>query len=73
LDVAGNLWEWCLNDYEQHTVFDGYGNGQSKVLRGCAFIGAHGSAAASVRGSLDPFSVNDVIGFRLVLSALLRL
>jgi formylglycine-generating enzyme required for sulfatase activity len=38
LDLAGNLWEWCLNEYAQPRVVDGYGTGASKVLRGGSFL-----------------------------------
>ncbi|MCA9905697.1 MAG: formylglycine-generating enzyme family protein, partial [Anaerolineae bacterium] len=37
LDVAGNLLEWCLNDRGNPEIADGYGNGESKVLRGGSF------------------------------------
>jgi formylglycine-generating enzyme required for sulfatase activity len=34
LDMSGNVWEWCLNDYAKPQIVDGYGNGERKVLRG---------------------------------------
>lgn len=69
LDVAGNLWEWCLNDRENPTTIDGYGNGQNKVLRGGSFYGNLSFAAASFRRNSDPLNVNFYFGFRVVLSA----
>src|SRR5690606_26514233 len=34
LDMSGNLWEWCLNDYSKPEIIDGYSKGERKVLRG---------------------------------------
>ncbi len=69
LDVAGNLWEWCLNDYVNPEVIDGYGNGEGKVMRGGSFGYYQELAAASYRSSSPPNFNNDFFGFRLVLSA----
>lgn len=69
LDVAGNLFEWCLNDYKTPEVIDGYDNGERKVLRGGSFNNYQYYAAASSRLSYTPDSVNAIYGFRLVLSA----
>ncbi len=37
-DVAGNLWEWCLNDYKTISEVNGYFNEELKVLRGGSFL-----------------------------------
>jgi formylglycine-generating enzyme required for sulfatase activity len=68
LDMAGNVWEWCLNDYRNSDVFDGYNNRASKVLRGGSFIYPQLNAAASYRNHYLPFSWYFSIGFRLVVS-----
>jgi formylglycine-generating enzyme required for sulfatase activity/energy-coupling factor transporter ATP-binding protein EcfA2 len=66
LDVSGNLFEWCLNDYENPEIKDGYGNYERKVLRGGSFNNNRRFAAASSRLNLNPnFRVNDY-GLRLV-------
>jgi len=69
LDMAGNLWEWCLNDHNNPEIIDGYSNGESKVLRGGAFAFDLSFAAASYRYDLNPNSGNGSFGFRLVLGA----
>ncbi|MCL4252203.1 MAG: SUMF1/EgtB/PvdO family nonheme iron enzyme [Anaerolineae bacterium] len=53
-DVAGNLWEWCLNDYKAISELNRYSNGQSKVLRGGAFGYARGFSRAVSRSNLNP-------------------
>jgi formylglycine-generating enzyme required for sulfatase activity len=69
LDVAGNLWEWCLNDYGKYTVVNGYDNENRKVRRGGSFRDGQGSAAASYRNFSDPRGDGGSCGFRVVLSA----
>lgn len=73
LDVAGNLWEWCLNDYEEPEIIDGYSNGESKVLRGGSFSYNQGFAAASFRDNLSPDLGVNYFGFRVVVAAPMRL
>ena len=69
LDVAGNLFEWCLNDYENPEIIDGYSNEERKVLRGGSFNSILNLAAASYRDGDDPNYGNSSCGFRLVLGA----
>jgi len=66
LDMAGNLMEWCQNDYENPEIVDGYGNGETKVLRGGAFHFIRSLAAAAARDSYDPYSRYGYYGVRLV-------
>ena len=65
-DVAGNLWEWCLNDYSNISVLNGYSNGQSKVLRGGSFLNGRVYSRAVSRIDLNPFNVNFNFGCRIV-------
>jgi formylglycine-generating enzyme required for sulfatase activity len=65
LDVAGNLFEWCLNDYAKPEVADGYGNGERKVLRGGSFSFNQGAAAASCRDYDPPRGGGNRFGLRL--------
>ncbi len=69
LDVAGNLWEWCLNDHENPEVTDGYGNEKDKVLRGGSFLNFQLSARAVSRLSYSPYLWTYNFGVRLVLAA----
>jgi formylglycine-generating enzyme required for sulfatase activity len=72
LDVVGNLWEWCLNDYQKTSVIDGYASGAPKVLRGGSFNRDQSFARSAARYALSPLVVSYRYGFR-VFSFLLRL
>jgi formylglycine-generating enzyme required for sulfatase activity len=65
LDVAGNLWEWCLNDYKDISILNGYSNTERKVLRGGAFKYHRDNARSVYRGSDLPYDVDYSDGFRL--------
>ncbi len=69
LDMSGNVWEWCLNDYRNPEVVDGYGNGEPKLVRGGSFYLNLNFARASARDDLAPVYgfAND--GFRVVLGS----
>ncbi len=69
LDMTGTLFEWCLNDHENPGTIEGYGNGQSKVLRGGSFFNSQYYAAASYRDADNPSYDRFNLGFRVVLSA----
>lgn len=66
LDVAGNLFEWCLNDKDNPQIIDGYSNSKYKVLRGGSFIDNQDYAAASFRNFNSPGFRGDLYGLRLV-------
>jgi len=70
LDVAGNLWEWCLNDRSDPQVVDGFGNGQPKVLRGGAFDYHRSYAACAGRDDGAPSVRFDRYGVRVVVGPL---
>jgi energy-coupling factor transporter ATP-binding protein EcfA2 len=65
LDMAGNLWEWCLNEYEdvQRTTVEG---NRTKVLRGGSFGLNQLFAACAYRDRLNPHFRFDPYGLRLV-------
>jgi len=69
LDMAGTVWEWCLNDYKNPQVFVGYNNNEYKVLRGGSFLSNQNHAAASYRYRGNPNLDNYHYGLRLVVSA----
>lgn len=69
LDMAGSLWEWCLNDRDKPAIVDGYSNGKAKVLRGGSFAFVQSYAAASYRDYDSPGYRDDGYGLRLVLSS----
>jgi formylglycine-generating enzyme required for sulfatase activity len=65
LDVAGNLWEWCLNDYENPEVIC-MNKEKRKVLRGGSFDYDLNRAASSFRDYDRPHIGYYDYGFRLV-------
>jgi very-short-patch-repair endonuclease/formylglycine-generating enzyme required for sulfatase activity len=73
LDMSGTVWEWCMNNYSTPGVIDGFGNGQSKVLRGGSFFGNQNRARAVFRYLIDPDLWSDSSGVRLVCVPLSRL
>jgi hypothetical protein len=64
-DLAGNVWEWCLNEYAKPDRTKSEGE-QSRVLRGGSWFGGQGGARADDRGHCFPDGRNIYIGFRVV-------
>ncbi|MCQ1548156.1 MAG: formylglycine-generating enzyme family protein [Candidatus Accumulibacter phosphatis] len=69
LDLSGNVWEWCLNQYDHPERILSDTSGQTRVLRGGSWDDDAASARASLRGRGFPDSRFDFVGFRLVSSA----
>lgn len=65
LDVAGNLYEWCLNDLDDPAITDGYGNYEIKVLRGGSFDSDQNEIATTYRFDYTPHDAYDYFGLRL--------
>ncbi len=68
LDMSGNVWEWCITDYETGRS-DSISGNSSRVLRGGSwiFVGASYSRAVVRYGSLPRLRGYDV-GFRVARS-----
>ncbi|MBN2470415.1 MAG: SUMF1/EgtB/PvdO family nonheme iron enzyme [Anaerolineae bacterium] len=67
LDMSGNLWEWCLNKYENPemvTVADDSTAG--RVLRGGSWSSSQYVARAASRYNFNPFIRDFSYGFRVV-------
>jgi formylglycine-generating enzyme required for sulfatase activity/energy-coupling factor transporter ATP-binding protein EcfA2 len=68
-DVAGNLWEWCLNDYMDHyerkLIMFSQGGNSSRILRGGSFDKSQVDAHAVFRNKSYPKVYNNNYGFRL--------
>jgi formylglycine-generating enzyme required for sulfatase activity/energy-coupling factor transporter ATP-binding protein EcfA2 len=68
LDGAGNLWEWCLNDYGDIKSIS-LENDERKVLRGGAFFPDQVVTRVATRLNYRPVFDDDSFGLRLVVSA----
>jgi formylglycine-generating enzyme required for sulfatase activity len=64
-DMAGNVWEWCINNEysgsDRNTSED-----ENRVIKGGAFISPYKRASCRFFYSLNPQCRYDSIGFRLV-------
>lgn len=64
MDMSGNVWEWCLNEYRSSEV--NIGSSTARGLRGGSWYFNRGFACAASRFVGEPGSPFDFIGFRLV-------
>ena len=67
-DLAGNVWEWCLNKYEDLEAVAPDTSGASRALRGGSWLGGPDDARADDRVSLHPGLRAGSWGFRLLSS-----
>jgi formylglycine-generating enzyme required for sulfatase activity len=66
MDMAGNVWEWCLNKYDnpEDTTIDV--SEDFRVLRGGAWVGSPELARSALRGWDSPVNRHYFGGFRVV-------
>jgi formylglycine-generating enzyme required for sulfatase activity len=69
LDMAGTVWEWCLNHFEEPDVTEFSTSSDPRVLRGGSWDDYRGLARAANRGRFNPNNRNNLIGFRVVCSS----
>jgi hypothetical protein len=65
LDMAGNVWEWCLNEYDKPERTDTTGE-EWRVVRGGSWGYARGYARVSYRDVRLPGDRDGGFGFRVV-------
>ena len=64
LDMSGNVWEWCLNEYGKPKRVKMNGEGK-RVVRGGSWINYRDSARTTARFLDLPLDRDLVVGFRL--------
>lgn len=68
-DMAGNVWEWCLNDENADENTPDLTVNANRAVHGGSFIGVQQRAQAPFRFYLSPVYFYATIGFRLVYTA----
>ncbi|MCF1182435.1 formylglycine-generating enzyme family protein [Marichromatium gracile] len=71
-DLAGNVWEWCLNKFDDVTVATPDDSGDSRVLRGGCWIDDPDIACAAPRLRDHPEGRDNSRGVRLLSSILIE-
>ncbi|HRD92850.1 MAG TPA: SUMF1/EgtB/PvdO family nonheme iron enzyme [Accumulibacter sp.] len=69
LDLAGNVWEWCVNKYDSPEQVEADTSGEWRVARGGSWFHYPVNARGSLRSSDHPVNRYYFRGFRLVSSA----
>ncbi|MCP5426446.1 MAG: SUMF1/EgtB/PvdO family nonheme iron enzyme [Gammaproteobacteria bacterium] len=64
-DMSGNVWEWCLNEFDNLENIDLAGDAR-RVVRGGSWDGDRTSARAAYRNFSAPGGRGSSIGFRVV-------
>ncbi|MCE7914182.1 MAG: DUF4062 domain-containing protein [Nitrosomonas sp. PRO4] len=65
-DMAGNIWEWCLNYYDLPQVIDIKIDEKGRVVRGGCWSFFPKHLSSSTRFGYPPDSRSDCIGFRVL-------
>jgi formylglycine-generating enzyme required for sulfatase activity len=65
LDMSGNVWDWCLNKYDDSEQTGVDASGAWRVLRGGSWAYVQGFARAAYRIHIVPYDRDYNVGFRL--------
>ena len=71
LDLSGNVWEWCLNEYGKPDRTQAGGR-KSRAVRGGSWLSSQDFARAGYRYFFGPVFRNYGVGFRVVCSSPIR-
>jgi len=71
LDLSGNVWEWCLNEYMSPDRIQA-GGGVSRVVRGGSWYLDQGLARADHRSDDHPYYRSASLGFRVLCASPIR-
>jgi formylglycine-generating enzyme required for sulfatase activity len=71
LDLSGNVWEWCLNEYGNPERV-GPGGTAPRVVRGGSWLDAQDGARAGYRNDWPPYYRSDASGFRVLCASPIR-
>jgi formylglycine-generating enzyme required for sulfatase activity len=68
-DMLGNVYEWCLDEYDAKQAHEECYSGtpRARVLRGGAFYHVPATCRAATRSSANPAKSDSHLGFRVVL------
>ena len=66
MDMLGNIWEWCLNQYDEPMQLDSFRTPNDRMLRGGSWDSDDVRTRCSSRKWSYPFTRLDEIGFRVV-------
>ena len=69
LDLSGNIWEWCLNEYDRPDEIETNTSGHERVVRGGSWNYNPGVARGALRFRSGPGDRIGSVGIRLVSSA----
>ena len=67
VDMHGNVWEWCQDDYLRYSGGEPGSRTTRKVSRGGSWYDSIYSLRSAHRNPLDPSFKNDNLGFRVVM------
>ncbi|MBL8161773.1 MAG: SUMF1/EgtB/PvdO family nonheme iron enzyme [Anaerolineae bacterium] len=68
LDMSGNVWEWCLNEFDNPANTYLGGNAR-RTLRGGSYYYLKTSACSDYRGFYLPYGAREFFGFRVALGS----
>jgi formylglycine-generating enzyme required for sulfatase activity len=65
-DMAGNVWEWCVDSKHEQDKEANIGSNEKRIVRGGSFMSPSQRSQVAFLYDLDPASYHASIGFRIV-------